>query len=199
MLFDKSFVFEHATNEQILQFLQTRRIEDTVLEYKEDFTRDDGNNVNRERIIRNIVAFANTKGGYIFYGISDDFNNRDIDIEECVIGLTDNSPSIEDIGGWERDSIVPTLYSTVKLFQIYEKPILIIKVPEGVNKPYSIYNQGERCQYFFARRSGRTERLTPQETSDLIQDIIQDKSSGKPDSFTLDQPKAEEVELVIPM
>lgn len=172
MLFDKSIEFQHLTNEQIEIFLKKRRFEDDSIEFKKQFKKEKNGKFDFKHICRNIVAFSNAVGGYLFYGILDKINDESEKLEHCVNGLSDDKPSNEDLGGWFREYIKPSVYAQIRTFNVFDKTILVIKIPEGANKPYRYYSSTEKSQIFFIRRAARIDRLNYQETNDFYHEII---------------------------
>ena len=80
-------------------------IEDEYTELKIELTKD---------IKKEIIAFANTKGGKIYIGIDDGGN---------VIGLNNAKGDLESLSGMIRDGIKSdlTLYTSVNLINIDDK------------------------------------------------------------------------------
>ena len=95
-------------------------IEDEYTELKIELTKD---------IKKEIIAFANTKGGKIYIGIDDDGN---------IIGLKNYKEDLESLSGMIREGIKSdlTLYTSVNLISINDKDIIEINVMEARNKPY---------------------------------------------------------------
>lgn len=93
-------------------------------EFKDD-------NVSTKKVIEEVSAFANTFGGYIFLGISDDKK-----IEGCT------NWNEQRIHTTIHDSITPTPSFDVKKFTIESQSIYIIKIDEGAEPPY-ITNTGK--------------------------------------------------------
>lgn len=101
--------------------------ENTFFEYKED-------SVKPEHLVKEISAFANTYGGYIFLGVRDD---------GTIAGCKEWNE--ERITATIFNCLTPTPIYDVKNFVIREKSILVIKVEEGPMPPY-ITNKGSICE-----------------------------------------------------
>ena len=101
-------------------------IEDEYTELKIELTKD---------IKKEIIAFANTKGGKIYIGIDDDGN---------IIGLKNSKEDLESLSGMIREGIKSdlTLYTSVNLISINDKDIIEINVMEAPNKPYYLTEKG---------------------------------------------------------
>ena len=121
-----------------------RRGESLHVEFKQNLD-------NPDRILKTIVAFANTGGGRIFIGVSDDTRiiGYDLENKDQITNLI--SGNIEPLPNFE-----------VKRVEINDKHITIIEIPEGVNKPYSHRELG------FFIRSGGTNRSATRTDMDIL-------------------------------
>ena len=97
--------------------------ESFYFEFKDD-------RVTTQKLIKEVSAFANTFGGYIFIGISDDKK-----IEGCTAW------NEQRIHTTIHDSISPTPSFDVKKFTCNTKVVYIIKIDEGAEPPY-VTNEG---------------------------------------------------------
>lgn len=97
--------------------------ESFYFEFKDD-------RVTTQKLIKEVSAFANTFGGYIFIGISDDKK-----IEGCTAW------NEQRIHTTIHDSISPTPSFDVKKFTCNTKIVYIIKIDEGAEPPY-VTNEG---------------------------------------------------------
>lgn len=81
-----------------------------------------------DEFLESIAAFANTDGGKVILGV----DNR-----QHVIGIYDDYTNLEKrIRGKIRSQIHPQIEVNVELIEIQQKPVVIVTVPEGTNKPY---------------------------------------------------------------
>lgn len=83
------------------------------------------------KLVKEISAFANTYGGYLFLGVNDD---------KTISGCLEWNE--QRIHSTIHDSISPTPIFDVKKFEIDGKVIYIIKIEEGKNPPY-VTNKGQ--------------------------------------------------------
>ena len=110
--------------------------ENTVTEFKRDYTTD---------INKTVVAFANTNGGTLYIGVSDNGE---------IYGVADIDAVLLRLGNAIRDSIKPD----VTLFVEYEreimngKPIIKVSVQKGVSCPYYLSNKGIRPEGVYVRQ-----------------------------------------------
>lgn len=110
-------------------------VEDEYTELKMELTKD---------IKKEIIAFANTKGGKIYIGIDDDGN---------VIGLNNSKEDLESLSGMIREGIKSdlTLYTSINLININAKDIIEINVMEAPNKPYYLTEKGIKSSGVYLR------------------------------------------------
>ena len=92
--------------------------ESFYFEFKDD-------KVSTKKLMEEVSAFANTFGGYIFLGISDDKQ-----IEGCTVW------DEQRIHTTFHDSITPTPSFDVKRFTCDGKTVYVIKIDEGAEPPY---------------------------------------------------------------
>lgn len=83
------------------------------------------------KLVKEISAFANTYGGYLFLGVNDD---------KTISGCLEWNE--QRIHSTIHDSISPTPIFDVKKFEIDRKVIYIIKIEEGKSPPY-VTNKGQ--------------------------------------------------------
>ncbi len=88
-----------------------------------------------DRLAKTIVAFANTTGGDIYIGI-DDFGN--------VLGIDDIDREMLKISNMVHDAICPELIQFVHIdpIELDGKPIILVSVEAGDEKPYYLASKG---------------------------------------------------------
>ena len=86
------------------------------------------------KLVKEISAFANTYGGYIFLGVDDNKN---------IVGCT--AWNEQRIHITIHNGITPTPQFDVKCFSADDKIIYVIKIEEGAMPPY-ITNKGDICE-----------------------------------------------------
>lgn len=101
--------------------------ENCFFEYKID-------RVEPAKLVKEISAFANTYGGYIFLGVDDNKN---------IVGCT--AWNEQRIHITIHNGITPTPQFDVKCFSADGKIIYVIKIEEGAMPPY-ITNKGDICE-----------------------------------------------------
>lgn len=103
-----------------------RFYESETIELKEQYVED---------IRKEIIAFANTEGGTIYVGVSDN---------GIIQGIDDPNFVIQQIANSCRDAISPdiTLHISYSIIQEENKNILVVNVQQGTNKPYFLKAKG---------------------------------------------------------
>ena len=84
-------------------------------EFKRKFT-------SPEKIAREMMAFANTRGGFILFGVDD---NKDI------IGVESEKAEAELIEDAAKNFCEPPLEYMIEFIEFYGKEVIIIDVPES--------------------------------------------------------------------
>lgn len=125
--------------------------ESRKLEFKREFpTKSD--------ILKTIVAFANGAGGELIIGVSD--HKREI------IGVKDPLLLEEKISNMVFDGIQPFVSPFISVMNVAGKPVLIVKVLPGVDRPY--YKKSEGVKRGVYVRVGSTNRRGSPEIIDEV-------------------------------
>jgi ATP-dependent DNA helicase RecG len=115
--------------------------EDTFTQLKAKFNND-------IQLAEELVAFANTKGGYILVGVSDTGK---------IVDDLDIRTHNQHISNASSEHCVPPIYPQTEIKTIEGKRILVIQVSEGTQKPYRT-KQGK-----YLMKSGSDKRAISQE------------------------------------
>lgn len=105
-----------------------------VLEQGEDSKNQFKKNINNiDALAIELIAFSNTLGGKIFIGVDDDGS---------IIGLTtDDIHRINQLlSNAASQNVKPAINPLTEIVTINKNKILIIDVPQGINKPYQDKN-----------------------------------------------------------
>lgn len=113
--------------------------ESETIEFKEIYT---------SGIRKEIVAFANTKGGIIYIGVSDSGE---------IVGINNADFVMQQLSNTLRDSIRPdiSMFTNIELLQEKDKTLLKITVNQGTRKPYYLSDKGIKPSGVYIR-SGTT-------------------------------------------
>lgn len=94
-----------------------------------------------------IVAFANSEGGTILIGVSDDkkiLGINDIKIEEKIMNIC-------------RNNVIPNIIPNFEIVNINCKKVVVLTIPKGLSKPYYTVDN----KYYI--RVGTTKRIASRE------------------------------------
>lgn len=96
-------------------------------------------------IKKEILAFANSTGGTLYIGISDDGN---------IVGIENSDMIIQQIASMVRDSIKPdiTMFLRYETKEIDGKQIVAVEVQRGTERPYYLTKKGLRPEGVFVRQ-----------------------------------------------
>jgi predicted HTH transcriptional regulator len=96
--------------------------ENIQVEFKRKFSTHD-------KIAREMIAFANTKGGYVLFGIDDD---------KKIVGVESEKETTELVKDAALNYCEPSLEYSIEYREIDSKEIVIVRIPESVQKPHRI-------------------------------------------------------------
>ena len=135
--------------------------ETTKVQFKESFT-------SQKEIAKEMIAFANTKGGVILFGVEDKCGK--------LVGLSYDEIQVisRELGNAANEQVRPTIYIETEVVRMEEKHFLICSVEEGKNKPYKNLN-GE----IWVKQGADKRRIT--ENSEILA-LFQDSGSFQPDA-----------------
>lgn len=100
--------------------------ENLTCEFKRKFS-------THEKIAKEMIAFANTKGGMILFGVDDD---------KGIIGVESEKAEAELIEEAAADYCEPQLKYNIEFIDINGKEIVIVNIPESDNKPHRLQDYG---------------------------------------------------------
>jgi len=83
-----------------------------------------------EKIAKEVIAFANTKGGKIFFGVDDDGKIYGVESEKSEIDLIEESCKVY---------CNPPISPEIEIFHYKGKDIIIANIPESINKPHFLF------------------------------------------------------------
>ncbi len=101
--------------------------ENSGIEFKRKFS-------STEKIAKEMIAFANTKGGCILFGIDDD---------RSVVGVESEKGEIELIDLAAKFFCEPEIKYKTEILPIYRKDVIAVKIPESKTKPHRLIENGK--------------------------------------------------------
>jgi len=93
--------------------------ENSHVEFKRKFS-------THEKIAREMIAFANTSGGYMIFGVDDD---------KTIVGVESEKSEAELILETAKNYCEPPLDINIEYIQLDEKEIVVAEIPESEKKP----------------------------------------------------------------
>ena len=82
-----------------------------------------------EKIAREIIAFANTRGGYILFGVDDD---------KQIVGVESEKSEAELVKDAATNYCEPPVEYEIDFLEIHGKEVVIVAIPESENKPHRL-------------------------------------------------------------
>ena len=119
-------------------------IESEVIELKSEVVSD---------ICKEIIAFANSKGGTLYIGVEDDGN---------VIGVDNVDKVTLQLSNMVRDSIKPdvTMFVRYERLSVEGKNVVAVTVQKGTDRPYYLNSKGLKPTGVFVRNGTSTDPAT---------------------------------------
>jgi predicted HTH transcriptional regulator len=105
---------------QLLELIEEG--ENIQCEFKRHFTTP-------EKIAREMIAFANTKGGYMIFGVDDD---------KEVVGVDSEKSESEMIKDAAENFCEPPLIYSIDFIEVYGKEVVVVSILESDNKPHRL-------------------------------------------------------------
>mgnify|MGYP000996792482 CR=1 FL=1 len=144
---------------KVLEMIE--RGEGLQIEFKQRFS-------SYEKIAKELISFANTKGGFLFLGVDDDSSIYGIDSEKSDIELV--KTTIEKY-------CEPPLKYIIDHIELYGKEILVIEIPESQNKPHRIQDYKSELDLNTALVYVRVNDKSVLANKEMIK-LMQTQSSG---------------------
>jgi predicted HTH transcriptional regulator len=82
-----------------------------------------------EKIAKEMIAFANTKGGYLIFGVDDD---------KTIVGVESEKGEAELVMETATKYCEPPIKYLVDYINIFDKELVVVEVTESKNKPHRI-------------------------------------------------------------
>ena len=148
--------------------------ETTKVQYKESFT-------TQTKIAQEMVAFANTHGGVILFGVKDKTGE--------MLGLT--FKQLQDtgleLGNTANEQVKPAIYIETEVVKVDERRFLVCHIAEGRNKPYKT-NSGE----IWVKQGQDKRRVT--ENSEILE-LFQDSGSYYAEDVAIKDSSVKDLEI----
>jgi len=96
--------------------------ENSTVEFKRKFS-------SPEKIAKEMIAFANSKGGKILFGVDDD---------RTIVGVESEKGEMELIDTAARFFCEPEVAYEYEIISIKKKDVVVVHIPESNNKPHKV-------------------------------------------------------------
>lgn len=112
-----------------------KRFEDHRTEFKTQYTSE---------VKKTIIAFANSEGGTIYFGVDDDGS---------AIGLENPDDVMTRVSHIAREAIKPdiTLFTSLAIEEIEGKAVVVVSIQKGPRPPYYLAGKGLRPEGVYVR------------------------------------------------
>lgn len=170
--------FAELDDSDIETFLRERKFgsEHLNVEFKSAFPQRQANKYEIKNICKYIVGFSNEEGGLVLYGVADSIKDVAVVFPAYVTGLTHN-PRLEDLSQWVKERVHPLIASpAIRFFSVAGKEIAVLKIPQGVNKPYFYYEPDSQSLTYFKKTAGGIAALAPDEVREFYRSQIIEQS-----------------------
>jgi len=122
-------------------------------------------------VVRDAVALANASGGQIYLGVSP--------VERRpVAGVNEPTKTVEELQSELNTQIEPHIDCVVDLTSTDGKPVIVVTVPEGSQKPYAVVPGG-----IFIRRGGESAAANRDEIVRMVQGVASAQFQATPPSI----------------
>jgi len=123
-----------------------------------------------EKIAKEIIAFANTLGGYILFGVED---------KGKIVGVQSEKGEEELIRIALRDYITPEIVCEIYAINFDHKEIVVVEIPESKNKPHRIQDYKETLDLHTAQVYVRVNDKSIPAGKEMIR-VLRSVASEKP-------------------
>ncbi len=121
-----------------------------------------------EKIAREVIAFANTKGGFLIFGIDDD---------KSVVGVESEKSEAELIKDVAQNYCEPPVNYNLSYIDLNGKEIVVVEIPESDSKPHRIQDFNKRLDLNDAVVTIRVNDKSVIASKEMIK-IMQARSNG---------------------
>lgn len=112
-----------------------------------------------EKIAREMIAFANTKGGYLLFGVDDD---------KKIVGVESEKETSELVNDTAANHCEPKIDIYIEYKEVDGKEIVIVEVPESKNKPHRLQDYQSELDITNATVTIRVNDKSVQASKEMI-------------------------------
>lgn len=126
--------------------------ENSTVEFKRKFS-------SPEKIAKEMIAFANSKGGTILFGIDDD---------RSIVGVESEKGEMELIDTAARFFCEPEVVYDSEIVSIKKSDIVVVNIPESTNKPHKLLTDNKDGETKVYIRYNDKSILASRETINIL-------------------------------
>lgn len=126
--------------------------ENEKIEFKRKFSTS-------EKIAKEMIAFANTKGGFIFFGVDDDGKIYGVESEKSELDLIDTAA---------RFYCDPEVTFKTEIIPIRSKDVVVIEIPESRKKPHRLIDENDKDTSRVYVRFNDKSIIASKETANIL-------------------------------
>lgn len=112
-----------------------------------------------EKIAKEMIAFANTKGGYIFFGVDDDKKIFGVESEKAELDLIDTAAKFY---------CDPEVVFKTEIIPIKSKDVVVIEIPESRKKPHKLIDESDKESSRVYVRFNDKSIIASKETANIL-------------------------------
>jgi predicted HTH transcriptional regulator len=126
--------------------------ENSTVEFKRKFS-------SPEKIAKEMIAFANSKGGIILFGVDDD---------RTIVGVESEKGELELIDTAARFYCEPEIVYETEIILIKNLDVVVVNIPESTNKPHKLLSDKEEEETKIYIRYNDKSVLASRETISIL-------------------------------
>lgn len=136
--------------------MKTSKILERINKGEDSFTQFKETVIRAQSLAKEMVAFANSEGGIIIFGVADD---------QQIIGLsTEEIETLRQLSAnVANENISPPIYPLLEIVTLNHCDVVIVTVAKGVSKPYST-KSGE----YYIKSGSEKKIISPEELKRLF-------------------------------
>jgi len=123
-----------------------------------------------EKMAKEIIAFANTSGGYVIIGVDDNRN---------IVGVESEKTETELINETINNYCEPKIDISFEYFDIFGKEVVLVVIPESKNKPHRIQDYKSEMDIQTSQVYVRVNDKSVPASKEMIR-VLRTGSSGLP-------------------
>lgn len=114
-----------------------------------------------EKIAKELIAFANSKGGKIIFGVDDD---------RKIIGINSEKEEIELVSFAAKFYCEPEIEFTTEIVSIKNSDLLVVNIPESKRKPHKLVNDRTDNNKVYVRLNDKSV-IASRETIQILKSL----------------------------